>query len=167
VSLIAESLLIRGLQYTVYAMEVAVCVGLVWRGNWRRLKGLCFYAAILFLVDGVARPAALNFFGINSPEFRSFYWLTDVLLALGMFLLIGSLFRRACANQDKLWGLLRVALPLVLLFVLGFSALTLINNYNHLFSQFIVEFAQTLYFACLVLNTLLYVLIQQYAIDDD
>jgi hypothetical protein len=32
---------------------------------------------------------------------------------------------------------------------------------------FIVEFSQNLYFTCLVLNTLLYVMLQQLAIDDD
>ncbi len=39
--------------------------------------------------------------------------------------------------------------------------------YPTLHNVFIVEFSQNLYFSCLVLNTLLYVMIQQLAIDDD
>ena len=33
--------------------------------------------------------------------------------------------------------------------------------------MFIIEFSQNLYFTCLVLNTLLYVMLQQLAVDDD
>jgi hypothetical protein len=159
-----------GLQYMGYGLEVLLCLLLVYQGRWRRLKGLGLYVAGLFLLDGVARPAALNYFGRTSAQFGYFYWLTDVVLALGAFLLICGFFRRACAHEERMWGFVRLLLVFVFILVLGVSLLSLTHNYAQLYSRgsiFIVEFSQNLYFTCLVLNTLLYVMIQQWAIDDD
>jgi heme A synthase len=154
-------------QNAAYAVEFSVCLLLVWRGRWRRLKGLGLYVAGLLLLDGVARPAVLDRFGPTSINYEYFYWLTDVGLALGAFLLICSFFRRACAEEETRWRFIRLMLVSVFVLVLGVSALKLTSNYTHLFTHFIIEFSQNLYFTCLVLNTLLYVMIQQLAIDDD
>ncbi len=163
-----DQVLLYGVQYATYAVEVWVCVALLWGGRWRRLKGLGLYVASLFLLDGVARPAVCNFFGQKSPQFYYFYWLTDVVFALGAFLVISGFFRRACAKEEKMWNLVKHLLVLVFLIVLGVTALSLTRNYTDLrHSKFIFEFSQNLYFSCLVLNTLLYVLLQQFAIDDD
>jgi hypothetical protein len=51
--------------------------------------------------------------------------------------------------------------------VLGASGLSISRHYTHLWSNFIVEYSQYLYFSCLVLNTLLYLMIQQLEIDDE
>jgi hypothetical protein len=142
-------------------------VALARGGRLRRLKGLGLYVASLFLLDGVARPAVSNFFGQGSPQFFYFYWLTDVVFALGAFLVICGFFRRACAKEEKMWGLVKHLLVLVFLVVLGFTALSLTRHYSLLYSKFIFEFSQNLYFTCLVLNTLLYVMLQQLAIEDD
>lgn len=162
-----DQLFLYGVQYATYAVEVGVCVSLVWRGRWRRLKGLGLYVASLFLLDGVARPAVSNFFGRESTQFFYFYWMTDVVFALGAFLVICGFFRRACLQEEKLWRFIRLALILVFFVVLAASALSLTRNYTHLYSAFIIEVSQNLYFTCLVLNTLLYVMLQQLAIDDD
>ncbi|MFZ0963376.1 MAG: hypothetical protein WAO35_21145 [Terriglobia bacterium] len=160
-------ILIHGLQYGIYVLEAVVCVLLVARGRWRRLKGLCLYVTLLFGLDGVARPAVLNYFGGASAQFAYFYWLTDVALALGAFLLTCAFFRRACTREDKLWRFVRLLLVFVLVLVVAVSALALTRNYTQLFTTFIVEFSQNLYFSCLVLNTMLYLMIQQLTIDDD
>ena len=163
----SDKYLICGLQYATYALEAVVCLLLAHQARWRRLKGLCLYVVGFFLLDGVARPAVLNYFGWTSVQYRYFYWLTDVVFALGAFLLICAFFRRACAQEVKMWALVRLLLVFVFILVLGFSALSLTRNYTHLYSTFIIEFSQNLYFSCLVLNTLLYIMIQQFAIDDD
>jgi hypothetical protein len=163
----SDQILIHGLQYGIYILEALVCVLLASQGRWRRLKSLCFYVALLFVLDGLARDAVLNHFGQTSYQYRYFYWLTDVVLALGAFLLTCAFFRRATAQQEKIWHTVRKQLVFVFVLVLGFSALSLTRNYSHLFSGFIVEFSQNLYFSCLVLNTLLYVMIQQLEIEDD
>ena len=117
-----DQVLLYGVQYATYAVEVWVCVALVCGGRWRRLKGLGLYVASLFLLDGVARPAVSNFFGQGSPQFFYFYWLTDVVFALGAFLVICGFFRRACAKEEKMWGLVKNLLMLVFLVVLGVTA---------------------------------------------
>ncbi len=159
--------LIRGLQYGIYILEGVVCVSLASHGRWRRLKGLCLYVTLLFGLDGVARSAVLNYFGWDSSQFRYFYWLTDVVLALGAFLLTCGFFRRACAREEKLWFFVRKVLVFVFVLVIAVSALVLTRHYSKLFTYFIIEFSQNLYFSCLILNTMLYVMIQQLAIDDD
>lgn len=121
----------------------------------------------LFLLDGVARSAALTYFGQRSIQYAYVYWLTDVALAFGAFLLVCGFFRRACAQQDVMWRFVRLVLISVFVLVLGVSALALTRNYAHLYTSFIIEFSQNLYFSCLVLNTLLYLMIQQLAISDD
>ena len=70
-------------------------------------------------------------------------------------------------RQEKWWAIMRLMLVFVFILVVAISALALTRNYTQLYTGFIVEFSQNLYFSCLVLNTLLYVMIQQLAIDDD
>jgi hypothetical protein len=163
----SEQILNYVLQYGTYILEVVVCVLLVSRGDWRHHKGLCLYVALLFSLDGVARPAVLNYFGLKSNEYSYFYWLTDVVLAVGAFLLTCSFFRRACSQEEKLWRFVRLMLFFVPPLVVAISVLVLHQNYKNLFTMFIIEFNQNLYFSCLVLNTLLYVMIQHLAINDD
>jgi len=163
----SEPVVIHGLQYGIYFLEVAVFLLLIRDGRWVRLKGLSLYVSALFVLDGVARPAVLHHFGASSRQYNNFYWLTDVVLALGAFLLICAFFRRACTREARMWRFLRSLLVFCFLLVLGISALLLTWNYTQLFTAFIIEFSQNLYFTCLVLVTLLYVLIQQLAIADD
>ncbi|HXW16135.1 MAG TPA: hypothetical protein VEN79_16630 [Terriglobia bacterium] len=163
----SDLVLTSGFQYAGYVVEATICLLLIWQGRWRRLKGLCLYVAALFLLDGVARSASLSFFGVKSTQYFYFYWLTDVVLALGAFLLVYAFFRRACAQEDKMWRFVRLVLVSVFVLVLGVSALKLTSHYSHLTTTFITEFSQDLYFSCLVLNTMLYVMIQQFAIDDE
>jgi len=164
----SDKLLTLAFQYAGYILEAAICVLLVWGGRWRRLKGVCLYVAALFLLDGIARPAVLNFFGQKSYQYFYFYWLTDVALALGAFLLTCSFFRRACVQEEKLWRFVRLMLVFVFLLVVGISALVLTHHYTQLNARgFMVEFSQNLYFSCLVLNTLLFLMTQQLAIDDE
>jgi hypothetical protein len=163
----SDQILIHGLQYGIYILEGVVCVLFASRGRWRQLKGLCLYVTLLFCLDGVARPAVLNYFGRASVQYAYFYWLTDVVLATGAFLLICSFFRRACTREQKLWRVVRLLLVFVFVLVVAISALALTRHYSQLYTAFIVEFSQNLYFSCLVLNTLLYLMIQQLAIDDD
>jgi len=167
VLLSSDKILIYGLEYLGCGLEALLCFLLARRGGWRRLKSLYLYVGGLFLLDGVGRSVVLNFFGQTSRVYAYFYWLTDVALAVCAFLLICAFFRRACAHVEKLWRYVRWGLICVFIVVLAFSALALTRHYSQLYTVFIVEFSQNLYFSCLVLNTLLYVMILQLAIDDD
>lgn len=162
----SDKLLVYGLEYAGCAAEVFILFLLARQGRWRRLSGLFLYVAGLFLLDGLGRTAALNYFGPTSRQYAYFYWLTDVVLALGAFLLTCAFFRRAC-NREELWRLVRMLLFFVFILVVAISTLALTRHYARLYTVFIVEFSQNLYFSCLVLNTLLYVMMQELAINDE
>jgi len=157
----------NGLPYGIYLLEVTALLALFANGRWRRLKGLCVYIGLLFGLDGIVRTAALNHFGLASPQYSEFYWLTDVVLAIGAFLLTCGFFRRACARENRMWRFVRLFLVFVFVLVVIVSALTLTRHYEQIITPFMTEFSQNLYFSCLILNTLLYLMIQQFAIEDD
>jgi len=161
------SLLNTGLFYLVQSLALGLFVFLFYRGLWKRLTAISAYLFALLLIDGLGRRYVYFRYGITSHEYAYFYWLTDVALALGAFFLVCTLFRRACENQRKYWHFLRLLLFFVFVLVVGISLISLSRNYNHIFTRFIIEFQENLYFACLVLNTLLYIMMQQMETADD
>lgn len=166
----AESLIQGALPYVAYLLEAVLLALLFLSGRWRRLFSVFLYLLLFFAVDAIGRPYIFHRFGVSSPTYAYFYWLTDALLALASFLLVCAFFRRACLREEKIWRFLRLLLIFVFILVLGISALSLSRNYTQLRtfgSFFAVEFGQNLYFTCLVLNTLLYVLMQQIESADD
>lgn len=162
-----DKLIGYGLQYAGYSLELGLFAFLIGRGRWKRLGGVTLYLTCLLAVDGVGRSYVLYRYGLASREYAYFFWLTDVLLTLAAFLLVCAFFRRACVQEEKMWRFLRLLLTFVFILVLGISSFSISRNYNQLFTRFIVEFQQNLYFTCLVLNTLLYILMQQIETEDD
>lgn len=156
-----ERLATVGLQYTVYALEAALVIYLIGRGHFKRLFGLSLYLGGLLFIDALARPFVLYRFGLASPQYAYVYWLSDTFLELTAFALVCALFRRACAEHEKLWESVKLVLGFVVVLVLGVSLFSLSSHENQLLTRFIIEFEQNLYFTCLVLNTLLYILLQQ------
>jgi hypothetical protein len=149
------------LQFAGYLLELGLASFVLLRRRQRGFVTLCIYLAVLLAADGVTRPYVLYRYGFNSHQYAYFFWLTDVLLALAAFLLLCSFFRRACLHEEKMWRFLRLFLAFVFILVLGISSVSLAQNYSNLFGIFIVEFQQNLYFTCLVLTTLLFVLIER------
>ena len=145
----------------IYLVEMALFVYVLLRGRWKRLTSMAVYVAALLALDGIGRSYFLYRYGQDSERYLYFYWLSDVGLTLGAFLLICAFFRRACMHEERMWRFLRLLLVFVFLLVVGLSFISLSGNYEQLFTKFIYEFGQYLYFTCLVLNTMLYVLMQQ------
>jgi hypothetical protein len=156
-----------GLRYFGYVLELWVLVYIVWRGQLRRLIGPWLYVCLLFSVS-VIRTWVLSICGLESSEYYHAYWWTDLSLTLAAFLLVCSFFRRACIHQERMWAILRLGLVFLFLLLGGVSALWASVHCTRLFPFFIIEFSDNLYFTCLVLNTLLYVLLQQIdSVDDE
>jgi len=155
------------LQYAVYLLEAGVLGYVLFRRQHLRLFAVTVYLGLLLVVDGISRPYFLYRYGFTSREYAYFFWLSDVLLALGAFALICFFFRRACSHQARMWQHVRLLLTFVLILVAGVSLLSLSRNYDQLFTRFIIEFQQNLYFTCLVLNTLLFILIHQLEVADE
>lgn len=154
--------LLWGLQYAGYALEAALLIILLSRGYLRSLRSLCIFVGTLFAIDAGVRPFSLHFFGVQSREYYDLYWLTDLILVLASFALICAFFRRACLPHRDVWVTVRPALAIVLILELGISTLTFVYHYKEhaLFSHFMYGFSQDLYFTCVVLNTVLYLMLQ-------
>jgi hypothetical protein len=162
----ASEFLSYGISYACLFLEAAWLV--VFVGGTRRRKlwaPAAFVAAIL--ADSVVGQVVLHRYGLTSHAYAYFYWLSDVVLALGAFLLVCAFFRRACSGQTPLWRHMRLLLALVFVLVVGVSLISLSRNYTSLFTIFIIEFEQNLYFTCLVLISLLYILMQYFQPADD
>ncbi len=162
-----ETLVQHGIQYAVYLAEVGLFLYLVLWGHCKRLGGVSLYVAGLLTIDAIARPRVLALYGFTSPQYFYFFYVTDAILALSAFLLVCSFFRRASAERREMWQSLRLVLVSVFIIVVGISCISLKMNYTNLFGRFTTEFEQNLYFTCLVLNTVLYVLIQHVQVADD
>jgi len=154
------------LQYSGYLIEGGLLLYLGWTKQWKKQRGIIFYLTAL-LVAELGRTYALYKYGLHSLQYFYVYWSTDFPLVLSAFLLVWLFFRRACCQEEKMWRSIRLILAFAFLLVAGISAATLSRNQNSLFSFFTVEFSQNLYFTCLVLNTLLYILLQQIQSTDE
>jgi hypothetical protein len=155
-----------GFQYGCYLIAAALIIFVAESSHRNRLASVLLYLSCL-LATGLARTYALRVYGLASRQYYNVYWTTDFLLVISAFVLVCLFFRRACLHQEKMWRSARLFLVFVFVLVLGISGLIFSRNYSHLCLRFIAEFNQNLYFACLVLNTLLYLLLQQIDSADD
>jgi hypothetical protein len=155
-----SNLLANGLQYIGYALELSLITVLILRGWPRRHPAFFAYVASFAFVDAILRPTVLYTFGWTSFQYKYCYWITDLLLTLGAFLLISLFCRRAFVKNKERWSLVRTFLISVFILVAFISSLTMAQHYEHLATYFLVELSQNVYFACLVLNTVLYLALQ-------
>jgi hypothetical protein len=154
------------LQYAGIIIEAALVLYLAWTSQWKAEGGAGLYVTSLLFAQ-LTRAFVLHGYGLASLPYFYVYWSTDFLLVSSAFLLLWLFFRRACRDEEKMWRLVRLLLVFVLVLVVGISGLILSRNYSDLFPYFVFEFNQNLYFACLVLNTLLYLLLQYIESIDD
>jgi len=154
------------LQYTGILVEVALILYLARRSLWKREGGIAVYLTSLLITE-VTRAYVLHVNGLDSRRFFYAYWCTDLLLVISAFLLLCFFFGRACRDQERMSRLVRLFLVSVFVLVVAISGVVFTHKYTELFPYYIFEFNQNLYFACLVLNTLLYLLLQYMESTDD
>ena len=162
-----ETFIKHGIELAGCLCEAGLFLYLVLWGHCKRLVGVSLYVAGLLTIDAIARPRVLALYGFTSPQYFYFFYVTDAILALSAFLLVCSFFRRASVERREMWQSLRLVLVSVFIIVVGISCVSLKMNYTNLFGRFTTEFEQNLYFTCLVLNTVLYILIQHVQVADD
>jgi len=168
--LMLDKLLGYGLQYAGYVLEVCLFALLLIRGQGRRYVGVLLYVVSFLAIDGVARPFVLYRYGLKSDQYAYCYWITDLLLYLTSFALVCSFFRRACLREEKMWQFVRAFLVFVFILIVTVSFFSISRNYGHVLQEkdrFIYQFEQNLFFTCLVLNTLLYITLQQFDSADE
>jgi hypothetical protein len=155
-----STLTVHALQYADYALEISLIAVLLLRGWWKRYPDFFAYLTAFAFIDAIFRPTVLYSYGRSSRQYLYAYYVTDIILTLGAFILICFFFRRACARKKELWPVLRTMLVSVFIIVAFVSCFTMSQHYGHLAISFALELSQNVYFACLVLNTLLYIMLQ-------
>ncbi len=153
-----------------YGSEILLLGYLLFRVLSRRSRGLSAIAAYMAasLAVGGTRLYAASHFGARSDQYGDIYWLTDFLLVLSVFLLICYFFRRACkGGAPRLWPHVRLMLSLVFFLTAVVSLSIVYYHEKGFYPYFVLEFQQDLYFVCLVLATMLYLLLVQYSPGDD
>ena len=163
----ADKLIGEGLQYGTYLLEGVLFFYMLLKGQWRLHLEAWLYLLVLVVIDGGARPYVLQRYGFESHQYGYFYWATNILLAVAAFALVCAFFRRACVTRWETWHFLRVLLAFVLVIVAVLSYLSLPHDFESLRQKFVIEFQENLFFACLVLNTLLYIMLQYVDHSDD
>jgi hypothetical protein len=162
-----RSLLSYGLQYGCYLIEASLVFYLARSRQQKGRASVGFYLCSLLAAE-LVRACALHEYGFASRHYYNIYWTTDFLLVISAFILVCLFFRRACLHQQKMWHFVRLLVLFVFVLVVGISGLSFSHNYIHLFTlAFVIEFNQNLYFTCLVLNTLLYLLLRYIESADD
>lgn len=154
------------LVYAGYSLEAGLLVYLVARGHAKRFWELVLYLAISSGV-GVGRLYILHHYGLASSRYWNCYWTTDLLLVLAAFVVVASFFRRACSENREMWQFVRLLLGTVLVAITFVSFFSLSSHKDKVFSLFIVQFSQNLYFASLVLTTLLYLMTVKMEVADE
>jgi hypothetical protein len=168
-ALMLDQVLTYGAQYAGYLFQVLLLGLLFKRGHWKRLAGLSLYLILFLLLDGAVRGYTLIHCGRGSRQYFYVYWLTDVVLVVLAFALVCGFFRRACEANEKMWRHLRPLLGFVFLLLAAISYFMIasrLHNYSELY-YWINQFQQNTYFACLVLTTLLYIMMQRSEVRDE
>ena len=147
-------------------IEASLVVYLAWTGRWKGQGAVVFYLSSL-VVSQVARACFLHEYGLTSLEYYYAYWSTDLLLVMSALGVVCLFFRRACLHEEKMWRLIRLFLVLLLVLVAAILGVSLSLNRHDFFTYFLVVFNQKLYFGCLVLNTLLYLMLYRLNSLDD
>ncbi len=150
-----------GLCYATYVAELGLFIFLVVSGRIKRFSNIAFYLIVLLTVDGAGRYYFLYRYGLQSTQYGYFYFESDAVLVMSAYIVVCLLFRQVCLGHKELWSYLKLTLVMVLLLMLGVTWLTLMRSHHVVLGYFVVVFEQYLYFACLVLSTLLYVLAQR------
>ena len=147
-------------------IEASLVFYLAWTGRWKGQGAVAFYLSSL-VVGQVTRACFLHEYGLTSLRYYYAYWSTDFLLVMSAFGIVCLFFRRACWREEKMWRLIRLFLVWLLVLVAAISGVFLSLNRHDFFTYFLVVFNQKLYFGCLVLNTLLYLMLHYMNSADD
>ena len=139
---------------TCFVLEVAVVVCAVRAGIFRRFLPLNLYMAASAAGD-LLRFRILFHYGYTSREYFYFYYYSDALLTVALYLALISLFvqvfKELSAEKYVIFGAC-----LLLTGTSLFSYLVIEQSTGRLLTRFVVELSQNLYFVGLVLTYVLW-----------
>ena len=145
-------------QYTVWLictiLEAAVLVCAIKKNAFRRYLFLNI-AMVASAAVSVARYQILSHYGFTSKEYLYFYYYSDFLLVITLYLALTSLYSHVFAelNAERY---VRFGTVLLLCGTALFSYAVVQQSSHKLVTQFVVELSQNLYFVGLVLTYVLW-----------
>ena len=139
---------------TCFVLEVAVVVCAVRAGIFRRFLPLNLYMAASAVGD-LLRFRILFHYGYTSREYFYFYYYSDALLTVALYLALISLFVQVFKELSA-EKYVMVGACLLLIGTSLFSYLVIQQSTGRLLTRFVVELSQNLYFVGLVLTYVLW-----------
>ncbi len=102
-------------------------------------------------------------FGYTSYRYFYFYYTGDAIQNVAGYLLIGSFFDRLL-RESVFHKYVRPTLAIFFLLITGISALFIAGSVDRLYSRFVIEFQQNLYFVGVLLTFLLWMSVNYLAV---
>jgi hypothetical protein len=146
------------LEYLIWflgaALEIAVVVCAIARHSFRRYLCLNLYMLLSFLVS-VGRYGMLHQFGLTSGEYAFFYFYSDAVLTVLLYLALITLYLQVF-DEMRVEKLVRLAAVLLLAGTAIFSYQVVHQSTGKMLTHFFFELSQNLYFVGLVLTYVLW-----------
>lgn len=136
------------------AFELAFVVCSLARRSFGKYLFLNLYL-LMCLASGLSRAMMLRHFGQDSPQYFYWYFYTDVLLTLALYIAVTSLFV-IVLSELKVKEFVFLAAGVLLLGTVAVSYLIVRNSDANLTSSFAVELSQNLYFVGLIMTYVLW-----------
>jgi hypothetical protein len=138
-----------------FALQVYVVVFALLRRSFLKFFSLNLY------MSGAAFCAVGSFyilhrFGYTSLEYLYYYYYTEALLTVLLYLAVIGMFILVF-DQLRLAQYIRVGAAVLLVATAAFSFLVVQKHVDHLTSRFVIELSQNLYFVGLVLSYVLWI----------
>jgi hypothetical protein len=140
--------------YLGTALELSVVVCSIVRKSFLRYFFLNLYM-LLAVLNSTGRSLILNSFGQDSDQYRYFYFYTDALLTMVLYVAIISLFADVL-GELRFAKHLRLAAVVLLMGTAGFTYAVVAQSADRLSTDFAYQLSQNLYFVGLVLTYLLW-----------
>jgi hypothetical protein len=140
---------------------VAICV---WKSVFRRYLYLNLYSTSLLACSAV-RQLVLHAYGRSSPTYFFTYFLSDLLLAVALYMAILSVFD-IILRDSPLRNKARTAFASCFAIVAAISYFAISNSISHIYSHYIIALQQNMYFASVVLTILLCITLAHLRVED-
>lgn len=136
-------------------LEVSVVVCAVSKRSFRRYLCLNLYMLFSFLLS-VGRYQVLSLYGVRSPEYSFFYFYSDAVLTIFLYLALTTLYLHVF-DEMRVEKYLRLVALLLLVGTALFSyGVVQQSSHKMMLSGFFFELSQNLYFVGLVLTYVLW-----------
>jgi uncharacterized membrane protein YgdD (TMEM256/DUF423 family) len=144
--------------YTIWflgcLLEVCVVVSALAKHSFRRYLFLNIYMLFSFLIS-LGRYYVLSHFGLRSSEYKYFYFYSDAVLTIFLYLALITLYLHVF-DEMKVEKFVRLAAVLLLVGTALFSYAVVEQSSNKMLTGFFFELSQNLYFVGLVLTYVLW-----------